>query len=285
MLLFAVIALVLVAALVVLVRRQARAKARRQALAPEERWTRLLTEGHPPLRMAQMTMRRLPSPPRCKLCFNPFGGIPGRIMRLAGFRPSRKNPNFCSRCCDMLPAGGAEVHVGVLFADVRGSTTLGEGTSASEFAELLNRFYSTATDVLVRRDAIVDKLIGDEVMALFVPGFAGQDYLRQAGEAAAELLRAVGYGSESQPWLDVGVGVNAGVAYVGNVGGTVMDFTALGDTVNVAARLQSQAASGELILAAEVQAVCEDLFPNGEPRTLALKGRGVPVTVFASRVE
>ena len=285
MLLIVVITLGVVVTLVLLLMRQRKARARRLALAPEERWTRLLTEGHAPLRMAQIMMRRIPSPPRCKLCFNPFGGIPGRIMGMAGFRPSRKNPNFCSRCCDMLPSGGAEVHIGVLFADVRGSTTLAEGTSASEFAELLNRFYSTATDVLVRRDAIVDKLIGDEVMALFVPGCAGQDYLRRAGEAAADLLRAVGYGSESQPWLNLGVGVNAGVAHVGNVGGTVMDFTALGDTVNVAARLQSQAASGEVILAAEVQAVCEDLFPNGEPRTLPLKGRDVPVTVFASRVE
>lgn len=282
MLLIVVITLGLVVTLVLLLTR--RAKARRLALAPEERWKRLLTEGHPPVRMAQIMMRRIPSPPRCKLCFNPFGGIPGRIMRMAGFRPSRKNPNFCSRCCDMLPAGGAEVHVGVLFADVRGSTTLAEGASAAEYADLLNRFYSAATDVLVRRDAIVDKLIGDEVMALFVPGFAGQDYLRQAGEAAAELLRAVGYGSESKPWLDIGVGVNAGVAYVGNVGGTVMDFTALGDTVNVAARLQSQAASGEMILAKEVRAACEDLFPYGELRTLALKGREVPVTAFASRV-
>jgi len=283
-LLVGVIALVVVVALVLLVVRGSRAKARRQAMAPEERWTRLLTQGHPPLRMAQMMMRWLPSPPRCKLCFNPFGGVPGRIMRLAGFRPSRKNPNFCSRCCDMLPPGGAEVHIGVLFADVRGSTTMAEGTSAAEFAELLNRFYATATDVLVRRDAIVDKLIGDEVMALFVPGFAGEDYLRQAGEAAADLLRAVGYGDGSTPWLDVGVGVNAGVAYVGNVGGTVMDFTALGDAVNVAARLQSGAASGEMVLADEVQAACADLFPAGEARTLALKGREEPVTVFASRV-
>ena len=280
----AVITLVAAVVVVLLATRQARARARRLALPPEERWRRLLTEGHPPLRMAQLMMRWLPSPPRCKLCFNPFGGLPGRMMRMAGFRPSRKNPNFCSRCCDMLPAGGAEVHIGVLFADVRGSTTVAEGKSASEYAELLNRFYATATDVLVRRDAIVDKLIGDEVMALFVPGFAGQDYLRQAAEAAADLLRAVGYGSGAEPWIDIGVGVNSGVAFVGNVGDKVMDFTALGDTVNVAARLQSRADSGELILAEEVQAACEDLFPDGEPRTLALKGRDVPVTAYASRV-
>ena len=281
-LLITAITLVAVVMLVLLLTR--RAKTRKSALPPEERWRRLLNDGHPPLRIAQLMMRWIPSPPRCKLCFNPFGGAPGRVMRMAGFRPSRKNPNFCSRCCDMLPAGGAEVHIGVLFADVRGSTTVAEGQSASEFAALLNRFYATATDVLVRRDAIVDKLIGDEVMALFVPGFAGQDYLRQAAEAGADLLRAVGYGSDAGPWLDIGVGVNAGVAFVGNVGDKVMDFTALGDTVNVAARLQSRAASGELILAEEVQAACEDLFPDGESRTLELKGREVPVTAFASRV-
>ena len=94
MLLIVVITVGVVVTLVLLLMRQRKARARRLALAPEERWTRLLTEGHAPLRMAQIMMRRIPSPPRCKLCFNPFGGIPGRIMRLAGFRPSRKNPNF-----------------------------------------------------------------------------------------------------------------------------------------------------------------------------------------------
>lgn len=76
----------------------------------------------------------------------------------------------------------------------------------------------------------------------------------------------------------------AGVAYVGNVGGTVMDVTALGDTVNVAARLQGRAASGELLLAAEVQAVCEDLYPNGELRTLDVKGRKEAVAAFSSHL-
>jgi adenylate cyclase len=280
MLLILVITLAAVVTLVVVLVR--RAKARRLKLPGEARWTRLLTQGHPPLRMAQIVMRHIPSSPRCKLCFNPFGGVPGRVMAMAGFKPSRKNPNFCSRCCDMLPPGGAEVHIGVLFADVRGSTGLAEGKSAGEFAELMNRFYATATDVLVLHDAVIDKLIGDEIMALFVRGFAGEEYVRQAGKAAGALLRAVGYGSESGPWLDVGVGVYAGLAYVGNVGGTVMDFTALGDTVNVAARLQGRAASGELLLAAEVQAVCEDLYPNGEPRVLEVKGREEAVAVFAS---
>lgn len=103
-------------------------KARRMKLSGEERWARLLTQGHPPLRKAQIMMRHVPSPPRCKLCFNPFGGLAGKFMSVMAFKPSRKNPNFCSRCCDMLPSGGAEVEVGVLFADVR---SLGAGLRAS----------------------------------------------------------------------------------------------------------------------------------------------------------
>ena len=279
-----IVGLLALAVVVVIWVRQSRAKARRLALAPEERWKRLLTDGHPPLRMAQIMMRFVPAPPRCKLCFNPFGGFMGRVLRLVGFVPSRKNPNFCSRCCDMLPPGGAEVDIGVLFADVRGSTGLAEGRSASEFALLLNRFYATATDVLVRHDAIIDKLIGDEIMALFVPGFAGTDYRRRAAEAARALLEAVGYGSAEGPWLNVGVGVNAGVAYVGNVGEAVIDFTALGDAVNVAARLQANAASGEAVLSSEVRAAGADLFPTAQRRVLAVKGREEPVEVFVTAI-
>ena len=279
-----ILALIVVLAVVGVARSKA-AKARKAQMAPEERWTRLLTHGHPPLRKAQMMMRHIPSPPRCKLCFNPFGGFAGKVMGVMGFKPSRKNPNFCGRCCDMLPPGGAEVEVGVLFADVRGSTRLAEGRSASEFALLLNRFYATATDVMVRHDAIVDKLIGDEVMALFVPGFAGPEYRRKAAEAAVALLQAVGYGPDSEPWLDVGVGVNAGIAYVGNVGDSaVMDFTALGDTVNVAARLQGKAASGEVVLSEDVHRVSADLFPDAEHRTVSVDGRDQPVEVVAAHV-
>jgi len=63
---------------------------------PEERWHRILVEGHPKMTWAHRIFRHLPSPPRCKVCFNPFGGIGGKIAGLAGFRPSRKNPRICA---------------------------------------------------------------------------------------------------------------------------------------------------------------------------------------------
>ena len=250
---------------------RADATAERSDLAASEKWHKVLTDGHAPLVRARRVFRYLPSEPRCKVCNNPFGGVAGRILAAAGFKRSRKNPNLCTRCCDALPAGGAEVDIAVLFADLRGSTALAERASAADFAGLLNRFYCVATRTLLRHDAIIDKLVGDEVMAFFVRGISGPDYRKRAVEAGLDLMRAVGYGTE-EPWIELGAAVNAGVAYVGNVGTAVMDFTALGDTVNVAARMQQHAAGGELLVA---QGVADDLVGNAALRTLDLRGRQV----------
>jgi adenylate cyclase len=245
-------------------------------------WRKLLVEGHQPILLAHRLFRYLPGPPRCKLCHNPFGGIGGKLVGLFGFKPSRKNPTLCARCCDVLPSGGAEVDIAVLFADVRGSTTLGEQLGPQAFAATLNRFYHAATEALIHHDAIVDKLIGDEVMALFIPGICGPEYRRRAAEAALALLHAVGYGAPSGPWIPIGAAVNSGRTYVGNVGGHgVVDFTALGDSVNTAARLASAAGAGEVLLSESVYAAVAEQFPNLEQRTLTLRGKEAP---FAVRV-
>ncbi len=244
-------------------------------------WDRVLTDGHASLVRARHAFRYLPSAPRCKLCNNPFGGPAGRLFAAAGFRPSRKNPNLCRRCCDALPRGGAEVDIAVLFADVRGSTELGDRRPAADFAALLNRFYGAATQTLLRHDAVIDKLIGDEVMAFFVRGISGPRYRQRAVEAGADLLRAVGYGTPEGPWLDVGVAVNAGIAYVGNVGGAVVDFTALGSPVNAAARMQQHAAGGELLVA---RGVADEVMATVQRRTLTLRGLEEPFDVLARKI-
>lgn len=254
-----------------------------EALRSDE-WRVILTEGHGSLVRARRLFRVLPSDPRCKVCANPFGGVGGRVLGLAGWTPSRKNPNLCARCCDALPPGGADVDVAVLFADVRGSTGLGERADPAVYAGLLNHFYAVATDVLLRHDAVIDKLIGDEVMALFVRGVSGPAYRRRAIDAGLDLLRAVGYGTAAGSWLALGVGVGAGTAYVGNVGGAVVDFTALGDPVNVASRLQGHAAAGELLVAGGV----DDAHAAGAGapglRTLDLRGRDAPVEAYVLTV-
>ena len=166
--------------------------------------------------------------------------------------------------------------VAVLFADVRGSTALGQRRDAADYAALLNRFYIAATRTLLRHDAVIDKLIGDEIMAFFVRGISGPNYRRRAVLAGMELLGAVGYGSDGEPWLELGVAVNAGVAFVGNVGGAVVDFTALGDAVNVSARMQQHAAGGELLVAA---GVADDLMQKTR-RRLDLRGHDRPIDAF-----
>ena len=195
------------------------------------------------------------------------------MIGLLGHKPSRKNPNICQYCFDRLPTGGIEIDIGVVFADVRASTALGEKSDATTFAKRLNEFYGTATKVLIHNEGIVDKLIGDEVMGLFIQGIAGPDYRRKAATAALELASQVAE-------LPLGVAANAGVAFVGNVGsGSVLDFTALGDAVNVGARLQARAAPGEVVLAAPLYALIEAEYPGGHPDRVAIRGRDEPVDV------
>jgi adenylate cyclase len=236
-------------------------------------WQALLVDGYEPLRTAQRVFRRLPSDPRCKLCRSPFGGIGGRVVGWMGRRPSRKNPNLCQACFDRLPPGGIEVDVGVVFADLRGSTGMGEQSTATAFASRLNHFYATASAVVLDHDGLVDKLIGDEVMGLFIQGITGADYRRQTARAAIALAAALRD-------LPVGVAANAGAAFVGNVGaGTVLDFTALGDAVNVGARLQEHAAPNAVVLAEALYDALGDDRPVGRRELLDVRGRDAPVAV------
>jgi adenylate cyclase len=187
-------------------------------------------------------MRRLPADPRCRLCRAPFGGVGGRIMRRVGFGPSRKNPTLCNTCFERAPMGGVETEVGVLFADVRGFTSLAEGMPSDEVAGVLNRFYAAATRIL-GRSAVIDKLVGDQVMALYLPALVHGAWEDEMLRDATELLAEVG------SWLRLGVGLDVGPAFVGNVGsGEVKDFTAIGDVVNTAARLQSAAEAGQIVV-------------------------------------
>jgi adenylate cyclase len=224
-------------------------------------------------RMFVRLMRALPSEPRCRLCRAPFGGGGGRVMRRLGYGPSRKNPNICNTCFEKAPMGGVEMEIGVLFADVRGFTSLAEDMAPDAIAQLLNRFYAAATDVL-SSSAVVDKLVGDEVMALFIPQWLGEHWEDQMLLSARELLGAVGYGSADGPWLQLGVGIDLGRAFVGNVGsGDVKDFTALGDVVNTAARLQSAAAAGSVVMSERLHERLNHRTPGAVATTLELKGK------------
>jgi adenylate cyclase len=174
------------------------------------------------------------------------------------------------------------VDLSLLFADVRGSTNLAQRMTATEFSRLMNRFYAATTGVLVKTNAFIDKLVGDEVIGIYLPIFTGPNHARPATQAALDLLRATGHGDRGGPWLPVGVGVHTGRAFFGTVSGAegiFSDFTALGDTVNTTARLASAAQAGEaLITDAAYLAAGLDLG-NLEQRCLELKGKSEPVNV------
>jgi adenylate cyclase len=221
-------------------------------------------------------MRVLPSAPRCACCRAPFGGVGGRIVRPLGLGPSRKNPQLCALCFEKAPMGGYDMEIGVLFADIRGFTSMAERSEPGAMAELLNRFYATATQILCRH-AIIDKLVGDEVMALYLPMLFDDDVAQHMVTDARELLQAAGYGAADEPWVKLGVGLDYGRAFVGNVGsGAVKDFTAIGDVVNTASRLQGAAAGGEIVISSRVHALAGDHAPGATPRELELKGKTEP---------
>ena len=255
-------------------------------LTVEEEWYKMLTEGEPIPRHIYHFLGLLPSDPRCKLCGAPFKGWGGFIMHLMGRDPSRYNPRFCVKCQVWEHPGGAEVPLTMLFADVRGSTTLAEQMNAREFSQLINRFYTVATRVLIQTDALVDRLMGDEAIGLYIPGFAGPEHPRRAIEAAQDLLRLTGHRDTKGPWLPVGIGVHTGAAYVGVVGGedSPADFTALGDNVNITARLASHAGPGEILISDAARAAADIDLDDLEHRQLELKGNSESTGVYVMRV-
>lgn len=260
-----------------------------QNMKIEEVWRKFLVTGeYSPERRMRHFFSILPHNPRCKMCYAPFQGVGAQVVRvLFGKRPAKMNPKFCNVCEEFASRyhGGLEIELSLLFADVRGSTTLAESMSVYDFSRLIDRFYRASTDVLIRNDALIDKLIGDEVTGLFVPGFAGEDHARRAIEAGVELLHATGHGGSGDPWVPVGVGIHTGVAFVGAVGSTdgVTDITALGDAPNVAARLASLAGAGVVLVSEEAGKASGLVLEGLEMRSLELKGRSGPVNVWAIR--
>jgi adenylate cyclase len=254
----------------------------------EELWRGLLTGQDSPIRHDRARFKRLPGSPRCKTCLYPLGGPVASLLRLKSRRgPSRKNPNFCNLCEEFVRThpGGAEIDVSLLFADVRGATTIAERMTPADFTALMNRFFRFGSDLLIDSDALIDKFVGDQVIGLYLPAIV-TEHPRAAIEAGHKLLIATGHGDPNGPWLPVGVGVHSGTAFVGSVGeAAVADFTAMGDAVNVTARLASAAAGGELL-------ITEDAWVRGgidgmsvSRRRLELKGRATPMDARVLRVD
>jgi adenylate cyclase len=215
-------------------------------------------------------------------------GFGGGALRFMGSAPSSFSPKLCSACEKSARQYevGAEVELSMIFADVRDSTPLAEAKGPSGFKEIINRFFKETSKVLIERNAMVNRLMGDQVIALFVPRFVGKNHAEAALDAAKDLLRITGHGQGKEPWISVGAGVHTGTAYVGAVGAAegVTEIAVLGSAANLCARLSSKAAAGEILIS-------EDAVKSGnlkvaglENRLLELKGVSEPMSVRVMKI-
>jgi len=238
----------------------------------EEYWRQILVGEDRGLAFYARFFRKVPTAPRCKLCQAPFSGPFAPLFRLFGFRRWGLNQQICKWCIVDLEKhqGGAQVPVSVLYADVRGSTTIAESMSPVEFTKKLNRFYSIVAAAIDKELGVIDHIAGDGVMALWVPGFVGADHPMHAIEAGRRMADHLA----AEQVLPAGVAVHTGEAYVGVVGDKgSRDFTVLGDVANTVARLSSIASEGELALSEDVARAGEIDTARLEHRLVELKGK------------
>lgn len=187
--------------------------------------------------------------------------------------------------------GGGSCKASVLFADIRGFTALSEKMEPGRVLEMLNEYFTHVADIIFDNGGTLDKFMGDGVMAIFgAPLSKGEDAVN-AVRAALEIQKLSAQLSQPSPgslWpsLHIGVGINTGIVTAGNIGSPKrLDYTVIGDTVNVASRLCGQAAGGQVLIS---QSTAEELGSHFELRALEpvqLKGKSQPVNVFELAAE
>lgn len=209
-------------------------------------------------------------------------------FRVAGIRSSHMNPNVCTVCerhfSTVKKAKQIVTEATVLFADVRGYTGLSQVLDSGAVTQMLGEFYEHCAQEVWAADGIINKLIGDAVLAVYNFPIAQDDHVESAVRSAIQLqercagLRAAS--GESDEDIGVGVGIHTGDISIGEIGDFCRDFTAIGPAVNLAARLQTAAAPGEVLLSADAYARVASTHPGVQPEELALKGIDEPVTGF-----
>ena len=146
---------------------------------------------------------------------------------------------------DELKLGGKKANVTVLFADIRGFTTMSEKLSADEVSVILNEYFTEIEPIVTRHNGVINKFIGDAVMAIFGEPIQDENHPKNAVKCACEMLEKVKelqakWLEEGKPKIEIGIGINTGEAFVGNIGSEKrMEYTVIGDMVNLASRIES----------------------------------------------
>src|SRR5919202_5960271 len=144
----------------------------------DEQWRKFLLNPGPAV-VERHVFHRLPHDPRCNLCHVPFAGPLAPFFRAIGYRRFDRNPRFCTHCYRAINErqnGGAEIELTMLFADVRGSTSLAERMTTTEFRQLMDRFYAVGTRILIESSAVIERFMGDQVIGYYIPAFVGSDH-------------------------------------------------------------------------------------------------------------
>jgi adenylate cyclase len=223
----------------------------------------------------------------------PLRGPISAPFRMFGIRPSRMNPNLCTICemafTRVMKARSVTIDATVMFADLRGYTALTQTVDAAALTSLLDVFYDECATIIWKYDGLLNKTLGDAVLAIFNFPVSQKDHTVQALLAAREIqacfreqhnqvLTAIGLPDAE---IGIGIGIDCGNTNFGEFGKSHRDLTAVGTVVNRAARAQATAARGEILVTAAVRERVGELI-EGSGRDYMLKGFEKPVTLFAA---
>ncbi len=176
--------------------------------------------------------------------------------------------------------------VTVLFADCRDYTRLTQELGIQKVAPVTEEFFKTSSRAIIEHDGIVDRLLGDACMAFFNVPIRHDDHVARAVSAAFRIQQGVNRMNttelEGEFILNVGIGIATGAALVSNMGSTnCNDYTMLGDAINIASRLQGEAAPGEVLVTEDAYNAISTAFPRMQRREYELKGIARPVVAYA----
>ena len=224
----------------------------------------------------------------------PLRGVASAPFRAFGIRPSRMNPNTCTICekmfSRMMKARQVTVDATVLFADLRGYTGLSQSQSAAAVSEVLDVFYDECAEAIWEHDGLLNKTMGDAVMAIFNFPIRRHDHPIQAVLAAraiqerwkAARVTIAGAETGDQGKIAIGVGIDSGEVSFGEFGRTHQDLTAIGTVVNTASRAQSAAAADEILLTQAVYERAQSELKESEVHDYRLKGFEAPIRLWAA---
>lgn len=187
----------------------------------------------------------------------------------------------------MVKPGGDKKDATIFFADIRGYTSFSEGKEPEYIIEVLNEYFGEAVEIIVRHKGYIDKFIGDAIMAAWgVPLQTAKEDAIDAVSCALEIQNLVGSGKRSffkgaASVLKVGIGIHTGPLVAGNLGSPRrMDYTVIGDTVNIAARLESVAGPGEVIITEKTRSMLDDIFLMEHRQPVKVKGKSEPIQIY-----